>query len=480
MKRLISLLGMCIVFSIAIHAQGFVPGFNLNQSMNSTDAVAMSFDTTASSSFSSSYRFSLFVDNSTITDQTVVPFGNWGKNYPTNTVSDSIRALIMVPAYCTGAIRLAFGFVAANGNIIATTTLNTLSQGQGWMEVSLPVNITGGSFQSLVIALSYENGQKGTEVVYLQRLSLVYNSLGTVVLDNGSGVSTNGIPAVPGLVSPANSSSAPTSPSLVWSFVLNATAYNVQIATDQNFKNLAASQTGLTSTSYQTQLVTGTYYWRVNASNVSGTSPWSAAWSFTITAPPPPIPTVPTLVSPAIGSTSLMAPITFTWTSSTGATGYQIQIALDANFQTVKYGASITATYITYPYFPSGTTFYWRVQALGASGNSGWSSIWNFTAAYVTGITDAKSAPKQFVLAQNYPNPFNPTTTIRYAIPQSAFVILKVYDVLGREVETLVNEQKNLGNYEVSFDASRLASGIYFYKLDAGEFHQIKKMILMK
>lgn len=95
-----------------------------------------------------------------------------------------------------------------------------------------------------------------------------------------------------------------------------------------------------------------------------------------------------------------------------------------------------------------------------------------------TGIVS--SLPTVFNLEQNYPNPFNPATIIDYAVPSNEFVSLKVYDILGREVITLVNEQKNAGYYSISFNASNLSSGVYFYKLTAGSFTQIKKMLLLK
>jgi hypothetical protein len=83
-------------------------------------------------------------------------------------------------------------------------------------------------------------------------------------------------------------------------------------------------------------------------------------------------------------------------------------------------------------------------------------------------------------LAQNYPNPFNPSTTIRYQLPQDGMVTLKVYDILGSEVATLVNEQKAAGRFEVNFDASRLASGVYIYKITSGGYVSSKKMLLVK
>jgi len=88
--------------------------------------------------------------------------------------------------------------------------------------------------------------------------------------------------------------------------------------------------------------------------------------------------------------------------------------------------------------------------------------------------------PTEYVLSQNYPNPFNPSTTIQYQIPQSGNVTLKVYDVLGNEVALLVDEMKQQGNYEVSFDASSLSSGVYIYRLIVDNFVETKKMVLMK
>jgi len=89
-------------------------------------------------------------------------------------------------------------------------------------------------------------------------------------------------------------------------------------------------------------------------------------------------------------------------------------------------------------------------------------------------------APTEFALHQNYPNPFNPVTTIRYSLPVKAQVELIIYNALGESVTQLVNEEKEAGRYEVKFDAAALPSGIYFYKLKAGSFIEIKKMVLMK
>ena len=81
---------------------------------------------------------------------------------------------------------------------------------------------------------------------------------------------------------------------------------------------------------------------------------------------------------------------------------------------------------------------------------------------------------------QNYPNPFNPTTVIKWSLKEAAFVTLKIYDVMGREVGTYVNEKLNIGIYETTFDGSDLSSGVYYYKLQAGNFTDTKKMMLIK
>jgi hypothetical protein len=98
----------------------------------------------------------------------------------------------------------------------------------------------------------------------------------------------------------------------------------------------------------------------------------------------------------------------------------------------------------------------------------------------LTSVVNSSQVPKSFALMQNYPNPFNPTTTITYALPSTEHVRLKLFDVLGREVAQIVDESQQAGNYTVPFDATRLSSGVYFYRIEAGTFIQTRKMVLLK
>ncbi len=118
-----------------------------------------------------------------------------------------------------------------------------------------------------------------------------------------------------------------------------------------------------------------------------------------------------------------------------------------------------------------------------AGGYSGSAIITNTQvfADVITGIVPVGTEiPKDFSVSQNYPNPFNPVTKIDFALPKSGNVTMKVYNILGKEVATLVNETKNAGNYTVSFNASNLSSGMYFYKIEANGFTEVKKMMLVK
>jgi hypothetical protein len=102
------------------------------------------------------------------------------------------------------------------------------------------------------------------------------------------------------------------------------------------------------------------------------------------------------------------------------------------------------------------------------------------TISSITKVEDELTRPFAFSLEQNFPNPFNPVTKIKYSIPQESFVTIALYDILGKEIRKLVNENKSSGNYEIEVNASGLPSGVYFYKMQAGNFIETRKMVLVK
>jgi hypothetical protein len=100
--------------------------------------------------------------------------------------------------------------------------------------------------------------------------------------------------------------------------------------------------------------------------------------------------------------------------------------------------------------------------------------------APLTDVDNSPTSPTKYELRQNYPNPFNPVTTISYHLPLSSHVILKVFDILGREVATLVNARKEAGQYSIRWDASAMPSGMYFYYLQSGNYSKTNNMVLIK
>ena len=154
--------------------------------------------------------------------------------------------------------------------------------------------------------------------------------------------------------------------------------------------------------------------------------------------------------------------------SATGSVGLNVAPGGSTHITSITPGATCASTTF------STTTCN---DALGYSIPSG--TFYRF--CDLVGVDPISNAiPKVFSLEQNYPNPFNPTTVIKFGIPKSGLVKLVVYDLLGRTVETLVNEYKEAGSYKADFNATNLASGVYFYRLESGDFTSVKKMLLVK
>ncbi|MCB0725280.1 MAG: T9SS type A sorting domain-containing protein [Ignavibacteriae bacterium] len=194
-----------------------------------------------------------------------------------------------------------------------------------------------------------------------------------------------------------------------------------------------------------------------------------------------PVTQAPTLVAPSNNAVLVELNPLMNWDNTTYALNYHILISTDSTFGSSLYDSdTISASQVQLPnnFLAINTKYYWKVSGKNSLGEGPFSSVWNFT----TGVTNIEptSLPTVFELYQNYPNPFNPTTKIKFDIPKSSFVSLKVYDITGREVATLVNSDLEPQRYEVEWNGAQFASGVYFFRITAGDFVKVQKMILTK
>jgi hypothetical protein len=287
-------------------------------------------------------------------------------------------------------------------------------------------------------------------------------------------------PNTPALVSPADGATGqPAALTLLWRRIEAATSYRVQVSTEGTFTTgLIVDDPAVIDTSKALSALTlGTqYFWRVNASSPGGTSDYSPTSSFTTLAS---IPGTVTLLTPDNGASVDASSVTFTWQAAAGATKYWHELAVDPLFQFVVIDSTLSGTSKTTTGLIANQAYYWRVKGGNISGWGPYSEGRNFIATTV-GVKEERGIPTSFGVSQNYPNPFNPATTIEFAVPAGAHVTIDVYNAIGERVATLVDEQRGAGYHTVSFDASSLPSGLYLYRMSAGQFTSVRKMLLMK
>lgn len=169
------------------------------------------------------------------------------------------------------------------------------------------------------------------------------------------------------------------------------------------------------------------------------------------------------------------------WRPVVTAAGYHLQVATDTLFTALVFSdTTITDSIAMVGPLSENTRYFWRVRARNGGGSGPFSTAWSFTTQGTVGVADNGDIPLEFGLSQNFPNPFNPTTNFQFTIPNFQFVSLRVFDLLGQEVATLVNEVKQPGRYTVSWDAAGLSSGVYFYRLSAGSFVETRKLLLLR
>jgi len=310
------------------------------------------------------------------------------------------------------------------------------------------------------------------------------NGLGAAAFSSIDSFTVMAAPPTPGLVFPANNAQNTRADTLIlrWRTVARASSYKIEVS-----RSAASGLVLNTFTTADTSLqLTGllrltTYFWRVQASNIGGASLFSGANAFiTLIAAP----AAPAAVAPAANATNVPVRPTFSWNEVVTATKYHLQVAADNQFaQVVRDTVVFERTSVTLLRRLLGETpYFWRVSAANIGGESAFSTARLFTTEPVTGVEEKKEAaiPTEFSLSQNYPNPFNPTTTIQFALPKSSEVKLVIYDLAGRVVAELARGKFEAGYHKVVFDATRLVSGIYYYRLKAGDFLSVKKLTLLK
>lgn len=273
--------------------------------------------------------------------------------------------------------------------------------------------------------------------------------------------------------------------SLVWGVRGMVQTYHLQVAKDSLFSNLVVDNSNLNSTSYTLNSVDSntTYFWRLNNTNESGTSQWSSTERF-ITAP-----SYIKILSPR-GGDEIYVDSTYIvrWESNLRDT-MSIELTSGNNIASVIGDTVVSGTNAIQWKVPSNLPYDSTYKIVVTSLN--YNNIYgtnHYTFTIISNITDVKSAKsivKSYQLEQNYPNPFNPSTNIGYSIPTESHVSLEIYNIIGQKIATLVNETQKPGNYQTTWNASNLASGIYFYSLKAvstsgNNFSSIKKMILLK
>ncbi len=287
------------------------------------------------------------------------------------------------------------------------------------------------------------------------------------------------LPELPLLVGPENNAPNTRDTTIFsWTNSLYSTHNKLQVANDTGFTDLIYQMDGVVDTF---KAVTGfdglsEYFWRVSAFNIAGETDFSEIRKFRTGFPIP-----PTLLEPVDKSTEVELDPILVWNSTPVATEYQIQISegLFIAPSVIIFDTLITDTSSFVPQLNENQIYSWHIRAKNEYGISKWSEVSKFKTQVLVSVDD-QNIPLAFKLEQNYPNPFNPSTTIQFSIVNSGFTTLKVYDVLGREVKVLVNENLDKGNYSILFDGSDLSSGIYIYSLNNGSEILRKKMLLLK
>lgn len=299
----------------------------------------------------------------------------------------------------------------------------------------------------------------------------------------------------PAHIAPANNAiNVPIDIAFQWSQITNAGAYGLQIATSPNNCDIFIDTSIVNDTSFISKELeySKDYYWRLRslpgAATAYAAGSFSDWYSFTTIANPP---SLPILSSPADGAEIISLNPIIRWKASSFTESYDVRISLDADFTQIVFDTlKVIDTNIKIGNLLPNTTYYWSVKAYNEVSESDWSEIRKFTTGSTKDLlTQLDGEAAEFKLYQNYPNPFNSITVIRFGVPVESDVKIYITDIQGKQKKMATNFRLNTGVYEIQFDGSSLASGVYFCTIAAdtiGEteqqknFRQTKKMLIIK
>ncbi len=272
----------------------------------------------------------------------------------------------------------------------------------------------------------------------------------------------------------------PQSVQLRWRYQADAACYHLQLSKNADFAPpLLVDRSGIADTfSTVSGLSAQTcYYWRVRAANAGGYGDFSRINQFVTGFPRPPL-----LVYPQNQAVDVPVEPRFIWNAVGNADYYQLQTAKNSTFlpgAIVVDSSGIADTTFTSPKLDDNRFYYWRVRATNWIGSGEWSEVFKFKTVLLSNVLIPQQ-PMIFRLYANHPNPFNAVTIIEFDLPQPMPVEVKVFDPLGREILTLFDGFARQGNHHLLLDGAKLASGIYFYRIKAGEWTATRKMLLLK
>ncbi len=295
------------------------------------------------------------------------------------------------------------------------------------------------------------------------------------------------------LTNPANNSIILTkSPTFYWyvtGSMLGVTHFRVTYSNTELFNaNVETVVTTTTSATVSGPLTEGATYWWYVELSYDGGATWenpSSVWKFTVDAGASAV--MPLVGSPARGVTIGTNSPTLSWylpTQSQSALSYEVELSTNPDFSNATKYDNIAQLNSQVTDLAEGE-YYWRVRSKTSGSTSNYSNTGNFKVGSVTSVDGDEELPLSYSIEQNYPNPFNPTTTINYSLPEANFVTIKIYNMLGQEVKTLLSEEVKAGRHNVNWNGEnnfgiKVSSGTYIYRITAGEFVQAKKMILLK